>query len=94
MEVVPITAYCALQKHEMLKWELRQMCKAGDAVQRLPEPQALMTFMHGEACMYAGYTFDRNKKVIWCTGYQWIYYKALAGTADDDCAWLVPIADG
>jgi len=32
------------------------MCKAGDAPQRLQEPQALMTFIQGEACMYT-----------WCT---------------------------
>ena len=63
MEVVPSTAYNALQEHVMLKKELRQMCKAGDAAQRLPEHQALMTFMQREACMYAEGTLTRTKSL-------------------------------
>lgn len=87
--MVPCTAYCAWQQHIMLKTELRHMCKAGDAAQRLPEPQALMRGgMH-----VSRVHIDRNTKlVIWCTGHQWVHYKALADTADR--VWLVLIADG
>ncbi len=51
-----------------------------------------MTFIQGGGMLACRVYIDRNQKlVMWYTGHQWIHYKALA---DDDCIWLLTIANG